>query len=312
MHIYTQNLCATNTPGTIPATTTRTSTPTITNTPVGTIPATVAQTSTATNTPTRTNTPVQPSVTLTAVPSNTPPPQATNTTPPQPTDTPPAQPTGTVVATDTPPPAATSTPTACAITFSDVPSSHIFYPFIMCLACNGVLNGYPDGTFRPDNNVTRGQIAKIVSNAAGWNEVIPPAQQTFQDVASSDTFWLFVERMALHDVIQGYDCGDPGEPCIGPNNHPYFRPGNPATRAQISKIVVISSGIPINTDGGPHFSDVADGSTFYEWIETLYNAGAIQGYGDGTFRPNNNATRGQTAKIVANIFFPECGTSIRK
>ena len=116
---------------------------------------------------------------------------------------------------------------------------------------------------------------------------------------------MFIERSFLHGVINGYPCGGPGEPC-GPGSKPYFRPGVSATRGQISKIVVISSGLPINTAGGPHFSDVPSGSTFYDWIETLYNAGAITGYPNGTFLPNDIASRGQTSKIVANVFFPTC------
>jgi hypothetical protein len=90
--------------------------------------------------------------------------------------------------------------------------------------------------FRPNNNVTRGQISKIVANAAGFNEVIPSTQQTFEDVPSSDPFWVFIERMANRGIIGGYPCGGPGEPCVAPGNRPYFRVGNSATRGQVSKI----------------------------------------------------------------------------
>ncbi len=76
--------------------------------------------------------------------------------------------------------AATATPIVCAITFTDVPEGHTFYPFVRCLACQGILGGYEDGTFRPDNLITRGQIAKIVSNAAGIND--DPGAQMFEDV----------------------------------------------------------------------------------------------------------------------------------
>jgi hypothetical protein len=88
--------------------------------------------------------------------------------------------------------------------------------------------------FRPNNNVTRGQISKIVSGAAGYTET--PTSQTFEDVPPSQTFYLYVERMAVRGIIQGYPCGGPFEPCIAPNNRPYFRPNNNATRGQMAKI----------------------------------------------------------------------------
>jgi hypothetical protein len=142
------------------------------------------------------------------------------------------QPTSTSV-----PPTSTlvpATPTVCVISFSDVPSGSTFYPFVQCLACRNILGGYSDGTFRPGNNITRGQLSKIVANAAGIND--PATTQTFEDVTPDSTFYLWVERLAARGIMGGYECGGEGEPC-GPNNLPYFRPGNNATRGQVSKIV---------------------------------------------------------------------------
>jgi hypothetical protein len=58
-------------------------------------------------------------------------------------------------------------------------------------------------------------------------------------VPPSSTFWVYVERLMLNrpGVMNGYACGQvPTEPCDG-QNRPYFRPGNPLTRGQTSKIV---------------------------------------------------------------------------
>jgi hypothetical protein len=72
---------------------------------------------------------------------------------------------------------------------------------------------------------------------------------------------------------------------------------------------------------GQTFEDVPPGSTFYDFIERLASRSIMGGYPCGGagepcvppgnlpyFRPNNNATRGQTSKIVANTFFPDCQT----
>jgi hypothetical protein len=191
----------------------------------------------------------------------------------------------------------------------------------MCLACNGIINGYDDGTFRPGNPVSRGQLAKIVSNSAGWTD--PVTGQSFEDVLEGSTFYDFVERMASHGVMVGYPCGNPGEPCIAPGNRPYFRPGVSGTRGQIAKIVSAAAGLagPVGTQ---HFEDVLPGSTFYDYIQRLASTGAIVGYPCGSpgepciapgnrpyFRPYANETRGQTSKIDSLTFFPECA-AVRK
>jgi len=131
---------------------------------------------------------------------------------------------------------ATGTATPCPIQFTDVPSTNPFYVFIRCLACRGIVSGYSDGTFRWGNEVTRGQLSKIISGAAGQNNSIPSSQQTFEDVPNSNVFWIFIERLAGVGAISGYTCGGAGEPCVPPGNRPYFRWGANATRGQMSKI----------------------------------------------------------------------------
>jgi hypothetical protein len=237
-------------------------------------------------------------------------------TPVAPTSTSIAEPTETAASTATPiEPTATTTP--CDIEFIDVPSNHTFYQFVRCLACRGIAGGYSDGTYRPNNDITRGQLSKIVSNAAGFSD--PVSGQTFEDVPSSHTFYEFVERMASRGIIGGYPCGGPGEPC-GTSNRPYFRPGNNATRGQISKIVSDAANFN-DPQTGQSFEDVPVGSTFHLWIERLVSRNIMSGYpcgGPGEpcgtsnrpyFRPGYNATRGQMSKIVANSFFPGCGAS---
>jgi hypothetical protein len=211
----------------------------------------------------------------------------------------------------------TPEPTACAVEFIDVPPDSTFYDFVRCMACRGIINGYPDGTFKPNNNVTRGQLSKIVSNSAGFSD--PQTVQMFQDVPIGSTFFDYIGRLASRGFISGYPCGGAGEPC-GPASLPYFRPGSSATRGQISKIVSNAAGI-LDPPGTQIFEDVAPASTFYDFVQRLANRGVMSGYICGTtgepcvppenrqyFRPNNNATRGQTSKIVANTFFPNCQT----
>jgi hypothetical protein len=234
---------------------------------------------------------------------------------PTPTDTATSVPTTAVPTTAVPTTAVPTTavpttpvPTVCTITFTDVPPGHTFYSAITCLACRGIISGYSDGTFRPNNLVTRGQLAKIVSNAEGFNEAV--TGQTFQDVPPTHTFYEWVERLTTRGYMTGYNCGGVGEPCV--NNRPYFRPFAEATRGQTSKIISNAAGYndPIPADFQT-FEDVPPSHTFWVWIERLYAHGPlITGYpcggvgepcitGKPYFRPGNNVTRGQAAKILA-------------
>jgi hypothetical protein len=274
--------------------------PTPTRSPTATVPPTV--------TPILTHTPSPTPTQAASTPTLTPCPVCASATPP---------------ASQTP----TVPPTACTLTFNDVPPGSTFYDYVRCLACAGIVGGYPCGGpgepcpgayYRPNNNVTRGQTSKIVAAAAGFADPIPSTQQTFADVPPSGTFWLWIEQLAARGIIGGYPCGGPFEPCIPPDNRPYFRPNNNVTRGQLSKITGGAAGWT-ETPTGQTFADVPPGQTFYLTIERMAVRGIIQGYPCGGvgepciapsnrpyFRPNTNATRGQMSKIAAITFYPGC------
>ena len=116
------------------------------------------------------------------------------------------------------------------MTFTDVQPSDFFYEPVRYLYCRSVISGYGDNTFRPGNLTTRGQLSKIVVLAEGWT-IYTPTSPTFRDVPASDTFYQYVETAYSRSIISGYACGTG---CLE------FRPGNNATRGQISKIVYLA------------------------------------------------------------------------
>lgn len=130
--------------------------------------------------------------------------------------------------------------------FTDVPASNTFYNFIEYAYNAGIIGGYPCGGagepcdtqnrpyYRPASNVTRGQLSKMVSQAFNFQDAV--SGQTFQDVPVGSTFYLFIQRLSSHNIITGYACGGPGEPCQ-PGNKPYFRPNSNVTRGQAAKII---------------------------------------------------------------------------
>jgi hypothetical protein len=222
------------------------------------------------------------------------------------------------------------------VRFADVPASDPFYPYIQSLVCRGVVSGYtcggpgepcPGTYFRPGAPLTRGQAAKIIANAAGITLRIPPAEQLFEDVPPGHPFWVYVERLAIpiHGYINGYACGQaPAGPCVPPTNRPYFLRGNNVTRAQLAKLAANTAGY-LETPAGQTFEDVPPTHPFYLWIARVALRGVINGYACGQapagpcvppanrpyFLPANESTRAQTAKILANTFFPGCPTLLR-
>jgi hypothetical protein len=180
----------------------------------------------------------------------------------------------------------TSTATPCSMPFGDVQPTDYFYDPVHFMYCHSIISGYGDNTFRPYNNTTRGQLSKIAVLAEGWT-IDTSGGPHFSDVPTTNPFYSYIETAYGHHIISGYSDGT-------------FRWGNNVTRGQLSKIIVGAEAWATDLTGAPHFSDVPPTNPFYEHIETAYAHGIISGYADGTFRPGNDATRGQIAKIAFN------------
>lgn len=194
--------------------------------------------------------------------------------------------------------------------FWDVDSEHWATSYVEFLAARGVISGYGDGSFRPNNSATRGQLSKIVT--LGFNmPTVTPAQARFADVPVGSTFFPYVETLVERGLVSGYPCGGAGEPC-DPLRRPYFRPNANVTRGQIAKIIVGAAGWQAAPASGASFQDVPAGSSFHSAIEVAVAQGIIGGYPCGAsqaepcspgdnrpyYRPGNNATRAQIAKMV--------------
>jgi hypothetical protein len=140
------------------------------------------------------------------------------------------------------------------LTFADVPLDHTYYPFVEALREHGIVSGYLCGRpeepcdgqqrpyFRPNNPITRGQLAKILVRARGWspdNNLGP----SFGDVAETSPFYPYIELCVQHGLLTGYPCGGVGEPCDA-QRHPYFRVNASATRGQMSKLIYLAVAPP--------------------------------------------------------------------
>ncbi|MBE6538827.1 MAG: VWA domain-containing protein [Ruminococcaceae bacterium] len=148
----------------------------------------------------------------------------------------------------------------------------------------GYIIGYPDGTVRPDNFITRAEIATIFfrmltdsSRAKVWSQA-----NDFTDVNVDDWYNNAISTLANAGVLNGYADST-------------FRPNEYITRAELVKIATSFYGTSAGKD--THFSDTS-GHWANDFIEAARELGFIDGYGDGTFRPNQLVTRAEAMKII--------------
>lgn len=135
--------------------------------------------------------------------------------------------------------------------FADVPLNHPAYLYAERLRLHNIVAGYSCGGagepcdaqrrpyFRPGSPTTRAQAVKMAAIAAGYTET--PTSQAFADVPPSNPSYLYIERLAMHSIVNGYPCGGAQEPCDA-QNRPYFRPNVNVTNQQAAKIVVKALG----------------------------------------------------------------------
>ncbi len=99
-------------------------------------------------------------------------------------------------------------------TFPDVPTDHSAYKYVEYAVANNIVEGFPEGDYRPDEDIDRGQMAVFIARAtadppgdAGLVDYDPPATATFPDVPAD--FWAhrYVEFIAEQGVTQGFPDG---------------------------------------------------------------------------------------------------------
>ncbi len=180
--------------------------------------------------------------------------------------------------------------------FPDVTPTYWAYGYIKYLYCRDDVSGYPDGYFRPDNNITRAEFSAIVTRAFGFPFITPTGgQQSYTDVPPSYWGYRYIETLAAHGVISGYtqqQCAAHGAA------YPCFLPNGQITRAEMVKMVVVASGVPAYTGAFTNYPDVPPSYWAYGYIKTASHKNWVSGFADGTFRPGILSTRAQLCKVV--------------
>jgi len=190
---------------------------------------------------------------------------------------------------------------ACYDYYNDVTEGSWAYSYIHDLSCRGVINGTSSHTFSPNAPATRSQFAKIITLARGW-AVVTPSAATFSDVGPGNPLWQFVETAYQHGAVSG---AAPALCTARGRANPCYLPDDPISRVQATVIVARAFAWPVNTSGGPHFTDLPPTGFGYAAVETAYNRAVVSGIGGGLFAPNASVSRAQISKIVdLSIYSP--------
>jgi len=156
------------------------------------------------------------------------------------------------------------------------------------------INGFTDGTFKPERTISRAEMAAILARNLGYSENIAPA--AYPDVKAA--YWAAAEIAFVQTA--GLMVGD---------DRGLFRPEAPISRGEMAAIASRYKKLTV-TDSTSGFRDTI-GHWAAKEIEAARAAGILNGYTDGTYRPNSHLTRSEAVKIVNHLFDrgPLYGTS---
>ena len=157
---------------------------------------------------------------------------------------------------------------AAAVTFSDVTEANWHYAFVTAMVNDGIVTGYPDGTFKPGDSVNWGAALKMVLAYAGYEDAAPVEGGTW---ASGYIALAKSEGLIDGDVEQNANI----------------------TRVEMCQLLAKALKIEASEKEST-FPDTDDG-----YVLALAELGVIGGNPDGTFNPNGELTRAQLCKILA-------------
>ncbi|MCC5910056.1 MAG: S-layer homology domain-containing protein [Clostridiaceae bacterium] len=175
--------------------------------------------------------------------------------------------------------------------FSDVPQDYWAFMYIAEMEERGVLQGYPDGRFRPENVVSRAEFAKVMVSAAGLT-VERGEKSSFEDVKLTDWHLPFVE--VSKNYLTGYR---------NQSGQLFFKPDSPTLREDVAVALVKLKGYDTKLADESiiramfkDFDGISNSARSY--VAIAVENGLISGYGDETFKPQNPVTRAEAATLL--------------
>ncbi len=197
----------------------------------------------------------------------------------------------------------TSIPVLSASTFNDVHASDWFFSYVEQLAQANIIST-SNASFFPYHTLSRAELAKMAvlgSQSAHIFSVETASVATFCDVTASDWVFPYVETLVNHSIVSGT-----ASTC---SKGKVYLPNNPISRAEALKILL--GAFSISPQGTTtRFSDVDNNFWYSGYIAKASSLGIVNGYSDGTFRPNGSISRAEMSKILSLLIQNANGSPI--
>ena len=150
------------------------------------------------------------------------------------------------------------------------------------------VEGYPDKTIRPDNEITRAEVAVMFAKILNL-DVSSSGGQIYSDVPESHWAFKYVNAVSKAGLFKGYDGN-------------IFKPNNSITRAELATAIFrdlkLEEVVPLET----HFSDIV-GHWAWGYVEEVYRLKLVSGYGNGLFLPDNKIKRSEVITMLNRMLY---------
>ena len=148
--------------------------------------------------------------------------------------------------------------------------------------------GYTDKTFKPTQNVTRAEVAAMFARIMGIT-VKDDVTSSYKDVSNKHWALKYIEAVTKSGIFKGYKDST-------------FHPNAPITRAELSTVIFNYLHLNNIAPSKVHFNDINE-HWAKNFIEEIYRFKLIQGYSDGSFKPNNNITRAEVVTMINRMLY---------
>jgi len=179
--------------------------------------------------------------------------------------------------------------------FKDLPATHPAYEAVMFLREQGVISGFPDGTFKPEAAVTRSQAAKIIIVPLTKPEQLAAITQTvYSDIPAADWSIPFVEAMRLAGIVDG------------PPKTSVFNGGRGVTKSEFLKMLLLANRVDVATYNGDITLPLAtDVKTVTEWYYPYTRASLVLSMDvvspEGTLEPAKPMSRAEVCLMLYRL-----------
>ena len=150
----------------------------------------------------------------------------------------------------------------------------------------GLIKGYEDGSFKPDNSITRAEFITIMNNMFGFTDA---KAVSFTDVKSGDWYYGAVAKAMEAGYCKGYEDGS-------------FKPDATITRAEAAVMIANAAGLKANEAATNIFTDAA---AMHPWakgsIGAVVEAGFMSGYPEGNFDAARSITRAEAISSLNRV-----------